>query len=84
MGIQSTQVISRDDAIQRIAEIQRLVAAQDYQGIEQLSFEPDGDVAEFVKSAVIQTTERWSDKMLENLMDTPFFRKSMFDNYTVV
>lgn len=84
MGIQSTQEISRSDAIQRITEIQRMVAARNYQGIVEASFEPDGDVVEFAKSAVIQNTERWSDTMLEDLLDKPFFRKSMFDNYRVL
>lgn len=84
MGIQSTQEISREAALLRITYIQQMVAAKDYEGIEQASFEPDCNVAEFVRTTEIQNVERWTNRMLGDLIDMPFFRKSMFDNYQVV
>jgi hypothetical protein len=84
MGIQSTREISRERAIERITEIQRLAAAHDFVGIEAVSFEPDCDIREFVANAVLVNVERWTNGMLEELLDMPFYRHGMFDNYRVV
>lgn len=84
MGIQRTREISREAAIERITEIQRLAAGHDFVGIEEATFEPEGDIKAFVENAVLVNTDRWTNGMLEELIDRPFYRHGMFDNYNVV
>ena len=91
MGIQSTVTITRDVAIKRIREIIELVKAMNYREIENITFEDSYSVSEFVfrirEDFLIQNTDQvdmWTNKMLESVMDMPFFRRSMFNNYWVV
>lgn len=86
MGIQLTRYISRQSAIERIREVASLIESRDYLAIEQGAFEPDGDVLQFAMSWApieIENVDRWTDRMLEDYMDNPFFRFSMFDNYLI-
>ncbi len=84
LGIQSTVHISRSDAIRRITEIQNLALQKDYLGIEDITYEPDNDIKKFVMNFESADVTKWTNSMLEELMDTPFFRFSMFDNYSIV
>lgn len=86
MGIQSTSWIPREEMIARILKIDRLLQDKDYRGIEESSSEHDVSVQSFVdnnepKYFSKEQLERFTDSMLEDIMDQPFFRYSMFDNY---
>jgi len=86
MSIQSTQHITRETAIGRIQEITKLIEKNRYRDIEEKSFESEYDLQQFVIDFVptqLDNIDIWTDTMLENLMDSPFFRFSMFDNYSI-
>lgn len=86
MGIQSTRYITRETAIDRIRVITNLIKRKDYLGLDSNSFEPDYDIQEFVDNCIIVDIyylDRWTDKMLEDYMDNPYFRFSLFDNYLI-
>lgn len=87
MGIKSTTTITRTAAIDRITLIYNLVSTQDYRAIEQCSFESEHSVAEWVNSwntlPDSALLDKYTDSMLEDLMDMPFIRLSMFDNYVI-
>lgn len=87
MGIQSTQNISRHKAIARIIRIYMAIESKDYRELEVMSFEPDYDIQEFVDGGIkidISNIEKWTDTMIADKMDEPFFRYSMFDNYLII
>ncbi len=86
MSIKSTQGITRSRAIERIAEINQLAIAKNYREIDNLCFEREYNIQEFVDNYIpIDTSniENWTDDMLADKMDEAFFRMSMFDNYIV-
>ncbi len=86
MGIQSTQNMKREHAISRIIKIVTLLKQRDYREIESITQEHDENLANFVdnwKWIDIDNIEKWTNEMLSNYMDKPFFRQSMFDNYIV-
>lgn len=88
MGIQSTNWIPREEMINRILKIDRLLQDKDYRGIEEASYEHDYSVQEFVDNHKPQCFNkeqlgRFTDSMLEEIIDKPFFRYSMFENYLV-
>lgn len=86
MGIQSTAHITRQQAIDRISKIVDAVAHRDYFKVSEVTFETEYDVESFVNEEVKSipfSAERWTNKMLEDQMDKPFYRFSMFDNYIV-
>lgn len=87
MGIQSTQKMSRSSAIERITKIVRLIEYKDYLGIESCTFEQDISIKDFVNDGVcvdIDGIEKWTNEMLGDQLDQPFFRLSLFDNYEVL
>jgi len=89
MGIKSTRDITREHAIERIIEIGSLLTLGSYVEIESNSFEDDsycGTLKEFVEywePIDLIAVHTWTNKMLEDYMDTPFFRHSMFENYLI-
>jgi hypothetical protein len=85
MGVQSTQTISRAQAILRIHTIVSLKLNHDYKGIENFTSDPDYSIEEFIKTDIIDinNVNKWTNSMLAKQMDKPFYRFSMFDNYTV-
>ena len=87
MGIQSTRPISRDEAISRITEIYELIQNEDYKSLESMSHGEDKDLNAFVQenrnSINIGNIENFTDTMLEDIMDKPYFRTSIFDNYII-
>lgn len=87
MGIQSTQDISKCDAINRIHKIDELVLNRKYKDLEDTTGEYDINLESFIDSECALIGERnlssWTDTMLENKMDEPFYRYSMFDNYVI-
>ena len=87
MSIQSTQDITRSDAYDRIEYIDFLLRHQRYKEIVDNSFEPDYDVVRYARDYIPVDTQcitHWTDQMLEDQMDEPFFRLSLFDNYRIM
>ena len=90
MGIQSTVNYERSLAIDRIKTIYSLVQDSNYKEIEKNTGEnPDSlllmnFVNEKKDSINIDNLENYTNKMLEDIMDQPFFRSSPFDNYIVI
>lgn len=87
MGIQSTQYVSRETAISRIVDIDYLILKKRYRSLEDCTSESDYNIQEYVDNYTINNTEvdllEWTDTMLEDKMDEPYYRFSMFDNYCV-
>ena len=87
MGVQSTQNISREDAIERILLIHSLIIRKKYRTLEDNTFEHDYNLEEYVnaydKSINISDIEEYTDTMIVALMNSPYIRYSMFDNYTI-
>jgi hypothetical protein len=86
MGIQSTQYITREKAINRITMIHRLIKEEEYSLLRKETWDTNHSVKEFINSNQdfsITNIEKWADEMLEEVMDKPFFRLSMFDNYLI-
>lgn len=86
MGYKSTVNITRRQAIDRIIEIYWLIIQKNYKELYMACDEPDHDLETFVKyfeKIDISNLNNWSDKMLADFLDQPFFRFSMFDNYLI-
>jgi|WetSurMetagenome_2_1015567.scaffolds.fasta_scaffold212212_2 hypothetical protein len=86
MGIKSTQYITRENAVRRIRKVSNLIKEKDYKELESVSFDPDYDISYFVNTGEPLDTshiEKWTDGMLEDQLDNPFYRFSMFDNYCI-
>ena len=86
MSIKTTRDITRAEAIERIKSIASLHSEKHYLEIDCLSFETNYDIQDFVDGDLpydVFNIEKWTDKMLENVMDEPFFRHSLFDNYLI-
>ena len=93
MGIQSTMDITREDAIERIIKVEYLAFHKKCKDLEDNTFEPDYSVDSFIDKfhqrlslGVLVETDltQYTDSMLEKVMDKPFYRYSMFDNYMIV
>ena len=84
MGIQSTQYIIRERAIKRIRFIDSCVNYEDYRGLEEEAYGPDNSVRDFIQGVRVNgAIEQWTNTMLADKMDEPFYRYSMFDNYII-
>ena len=86
MSIQSTAYITREEAIDRIKEIAMWFLVKNYREVEINSFDPDVNMLKFVDNWIpidVFSVDNWTNKMLEDYMDSPFFRYSMFDNYLI-
>lgn len=85
MGIKSTVHVPRSYALSRIAEIDSLAIQKKYKLLEDVCFEPDIKVKDFVDNYIPIDTDLndWTNEMLGNKLDEPYFRNSMFDNYIV-
>jgi hypothetical protein len=88
MGIRSTQYVSREQAIERIVLIDSLATEKRYRTLESETFDTDHDLNEFVDEYVPQSytadmLEEWTNTMLTDKLDKPFFRTTMFDNYLI-
>lgn len=84
MGIQSTQHVTREHAIGRIQYTQSLVENEEYKLLSENSC--DYDVQEFIDEehlGDISHIHKWTDEMLADFLDKPFYRYSMFDNYLI-
>lgn len=88
MGIKSTSYITRQAAIDRIVSMSALIKDKDYLGIESATSEEGYGMSfkEVVDNSIlpdISNIENWTNRMLEDCMDWPLFRYSMFDNYLI-
>jgi len=86
MSIKSTVYITREHAISRITEMLELFISNNYKEIEARSFEQDVNLQKFIDGWKIiypRNLEKWTDLMLGDYMDKPFFRHSMFENYLI-
>ena len=88
MSIQTTYTVCRKTAIERIKKIDGLMRSRNHGGLESITFEPDYDLANYVNhynknERRVDNVNFWTNEMIENKMDEPFMRFSMFENYTV-
>lgn len=87
MSIKSTKTVKREWAISRICEINELINRRDYQELERVTNDPDIDMRKCVNyklpSEEVNNLHNWTNTMLADQMDNPFFRESIFDNYFV-
>lgn len=86
MSIQTTKTITRANAILRISKIASLIKQKDFYAIDTHCSESDYSTIDLVGRGVgfkFKQLEKWTNKMLEDKMDEPFFRVSLFDNYIV-
>lgn len=92
MSIQTTLNISRENAISRLLLVANLVSSRDYLELESNSsedapahiFVDDDDSQAIAQKLLNSDLSKWTNNMLENVLDKPFFRLSMFDNYIIV
>jgi hypothetical protein len=88
MSIKSTKNISREDALTRINVILKFIKGKNYRALEDAGFETDISPAEFMdlyseEISSIDNPYNYTNGMLEDIMDMPYFRWSLFDNYFV-
>ena len=90
MGIKSTRYVSRDLAIGRIKEIDYLLFHKRYLDIESITSEHDYKADKFIhtRAALLDSGEelditQWTDDMLTDKLDEPFYRYSMFESYLI-
>lgn len=88
MSIQSTKSVTREFAIGRITLMLGHIYSKSYRKIEAATTEDHHlRLKQFVdtfETVDISNIEEWTSSMLEDLLDKPFIRESMFDNYRVV
>lgn len=89
MSIKSTKHVTREWAIARITLIVELAKVRSYRKIEEHTSEnsKERDCLPFYCSNIantdISTIENWTNTMLEESLDLPLIRESMFDNYMI-
>ena len=86
MSIQSTKEVTREWAIQRIEMIYNIIRNRHYMDLFNESYEPKYDLRIFIDEFIhfdIINIGRWTNNMLGDKLDEPFFRESIYDNYIV-
>jgi hypothetical protein len=90
MGAESTSYISRENAIERIVTIAELIVNKKYQNLELNSSEEENDIVEAVairienaQEYLNQNLQRYTDKMIEDIIDSSYYRHSMYNNYFI-
>lgn len=87
MSIQSTQNITRERAIERIREVSECCNNHNYTHLSGISFETDADIINFINNGPwydLTHIDKFTDHMIEDILDDPFYRFSLFENYTIV
>lgn len=90
MGIISTQYITREEAIDRLHTVDRLRENENYQTLAGSTNESSYSLRSFVlswqasKMLTYDKLNKWTNDMLEDKMDEPFYRQSMFENYVII
>lgn len=91
MGIRSTQDISRTVATKRIHEVATIISSKHYKNLESAGFEDcppssvidDPEELALAKRILEADLDSWTNKMIEDVLDRPFYRSSMFENYLI-
>ena len=87
MSIKTTRDITRKFAINRIKHIGNLIKERDFHALELETYEPVCDIEDFVSRNFefdFDRVDRWTNDMIEQLIDSPFFRYSHCENYNVI
>ena len=96
MSIKSTQDITRQNAINRIIEISSLAKDRNFYELEKITNESGGDTSfsnfihehnwnnSFYDYSDTDTLNKFTNATLEDIMDSPFYRFSMFENYIIL
>lgn len=85
MGIRATRDVTRAEVLERIKYIDSLAINSEFRLVEATTHE-DGGLEHFVSNfqANHVNIDKYTNTMLEAIMDLPFYRYSMFDNYIIV
>lgn len=91
MGVRSTKNITFDAAISRITHVAGIILSKNYRELEEVGFEEivpadiinDEDEQALAKRIQNADLTTWTDQMVEEVIDRPFYRASMFDNYLI-
>lgn len=88
MSILTTYTVDRKAAIKRIKKVDCLMRARNYRKLESITFEPNYDIFNYINhynqsEKRVDNVNFWTNEMIENKIDEPFMRFSMFENYTV-
>lgn len=89
MSIKSTKYVTREQAIERILLVAYHAKHFQYLELQMITSEREESLPLFVDhySLGTQYTEellsRFTDQMLEEVLDKPFYRESIFDNYLI-
>ena len=93
MSIKTTQYINRNDAIDRISTVTLLVKDRNLYELNKITNESYTSFANFLQDhdwynyfydyGDIDTLNKFTNDTLEDIMDSPFYRFSMFDNYEI-
>lgn len=88
MGIQTTVEITRSEAIARIQQVEYLYKQKNFRRLEGISQEVEYNLLKFVEDSLPYSLKydlvNFTNTMLEEVMDLPFFRYSLYENYEVV
>ena len=88
MSIKTTMDISREKAIERIKLISCLIKEKRYLELEIQTNEYDIDLKEWVddfdEETDLANLHNYTNKDLEEIIDLPFYRYSMFENYIII
>ena len=91
MSIKTTSYITRQEGLERVIEIVGHMKDNNHRAIEKISYESVESLKEVIADLKpnfdyyleMCKDNKMSDKELGNLMDMPFIRHSIFDNYLV-
>ena len=86
MSIMCTQRITQQAAIDRIKLVHDLISVKAYRSLEAVSNEPHVEIWCFVDTFEpidVDNLSQWTNTMLADLMDCPFFRYNYNENYEV-
>jgi len=86
MSLYSTHTVTRKHAINRIKSIQHAVLNRDHQNLDKSCFEADYTVYSFVNEHIlpdISDIDTWTNDTIQELLNQPFYRETMFDNYII-
>lgn len=84
MGIRSTRDVTRAEALERIRKMDSLAINAKFMLIEATTYETGG-LEHFVMNYCAEhaNIDKYTNAMLEAIMDLPFYRYSMFENYII-
>lgn len=83
----NTRIITQKEAIDRIVQINFLIRQKKYRTLESVTFEPEFELALYVDTFEpldVTGIDEWTNRMLGDQMDEPFFRYTPVENYEVI